>query len=336
MNLIDRYVYAVTRYLPEDIQEDVSKELRGNIEDMLSNQPTEQEIYQVLQEFGSPKKLANEYNPKKRYLIGPGFYDQYISILKMVVGICIAVFAGISVIEWAVDVPLNVNQVESITKLITSIVAAGVEGALQAFFWVTLVFFILERSGVEDGRMPFSNEQWKPEDLPEIPVSNKSKISRGETIFSIFITVFFTAFIYFQPQLIAVYIKDDNGITNATPLFNIDRLEIYMPIILIMAFLQLGIYIWKYLKGHWYLPLAVGNAVNNALFAIMVAVMLNDNSLFHEGFFTEAAKIFKTSTKTVMEWSERSVWICMIIIIAISIGESVVGFVKSTRSNRAS
>jgi hypothetical protein len=251
----------------------------------------------------------------------------------MVVGICIAVFTGISIIEWAVDVPIKINQLESLTKLITSIIAAGVEGALQAFFWVTLVFVILERSGVENGRMPFSKEQWKPTDLPEIPVNNKRKISRGETIFSVFMTVFFTAFIYFQPQLIAIYIKDDNGITNATPLFDIDRLQTYMPIILFLAFLQLGIYIWQYLKGSWNIALAIGNTINNVLFAIMVAVMINDNSLFHEGFFSEAAKIFKTSTKVALEWSERSRWICMMIIIAICIGESVVGFVKSAKSN---
>lgn len=329
MNQIDRYVYAVTRYLPEDIREDVSKELRGNIEDMLPKQPTEQEINQVLLEFGSPFKLANEYNPKKRYLIGPGYYDYYISILKMVVGICIAVFAGLSMVEWVVDLPIKINHVESVIKLTTSILAAGVEGALQAFFWVTLVFFMIERSGVEEGRMPFSKEHWKPEDLPKIPMNHKSKISRGETVFSIFMTVLFTTFLYFQPQLIAIYIKDDNGLMNATPLFNIDRLQTYMPIILGMAFLQLGVYIWQYMKGNWNLPLAIGNAFNNILFAIMVAVMLYDNSLFHEGFFSEVAKLLKTSTKVVLEWSERARWICMIIIIVICIGESVVSFVKT-------
>jgi hypothetical protein len=299
---------------------------------MLSEQPTEQEIYQVLQEFGSPLKLANEYNPKKRYLIGPGYYDHYISVLKMIVGICIAVFAGISIVEWAVDMPTKFSQVESITNLITSTISAVVEGALQAFFWVTLIFFILERSGVEDGRIPFSKEQWKPENLPEIPVNTKSKISRSETVISVFMTVFFTAFIYFQPQLIAIYIKDGNGITSVTPLFVIDRLQTYMPIILCLAFVQLGIYIWKYLKGYWTLPLAIGNTINNILFAIMVAVMLNDNSLFHEGFFLKAVKIFAPSATSAMEWSERSRWICMVVIIAICIGESVAGFIKSTRS----
>ncbi len=233
------------------------------------------------------------------------------------------------------DLPIEINYVKSITDLIGSVIAAGVEGALQAFFWVTLIFFIIERSGVEDGRMPFSKDQWKPEDLPEIPVNGKGKISRGETIFSIFMTVLFTAVLYFQPQLIAIYIKDSNGVMNATPLFDLDRLQTYMPIILVIAFLQLGIYIWQYLKSNWSIFMAIGNTINNLLFAVMFAVILYDNSLFHDGFFKEAAKLFNTSTKAVLEWSERSRWICIIIIIAICIGESIVGFVKSSRTYRA-
>jgi hypothetical protein len=35
MEMIDRYVYAVTKRLPEKQREDVSDELRGLIEDML-------------------------------------------------------------------------------------------------------------------------------------------------------------------------------------------------------------------------------------------------------------------------------------------------------------
>ena len=35
MKLIDRYIYAVTSYLPEEAREDVGKELKSNIEEML-------------------------------------------------------------------------------------------------------------------------------------------------------------------------------------------------------------------------------------------------------------------------------------------------------------
>ena len=62
MDLIDRYIYEVKRYLPESIREDVGLELRTNIEDMLPKNYTKDDVYKVLTELGSPSKLANEYN----------------------------------------------------------------------------------------------------------------------------------------------------------------------------------------------------------------------------------------------------------------------------------
>ncbi|MDF2536663.1 MAG: hypothetical protein K0R18_2825, partial [Bacillales bacterium] len=111
MELIERYIYAVTKRLPEaqreDVakvtkrlpeaqREDVAKELRGNIEDMLSDNPSQHEIEGVLIELGEPSKLATEFRGKKRYLIGPEHFDQYISILK-IVAIILAIISFVSV-----------------------------------------------------------------------------------------------------------------------------------------------------------------------------------------------------------------------------------------------
>jgi uncharacterized membrane protein len=85
MNLIDRYVYAVTEHLPANTKEDVSKELRANIMDMLPDNPSEDEIKAVLTKLGNPVKLAHEYSQSKNYLIGPELYDSYITVVKIVV-----------------------------------------------------------------------------------------------------------------------------------------------------------------------------------------------------------------------------------------------------------
>ncbi|NLZ83527.1 MAG: hypothetical protein GX915_07675 [Clostridiales bacterium] len=92
MKLIDRYIYAVTGYLPEETREDVGRELQSNIKEMLPDNPSEDQVYKVLVDLGNPWELASEYNSKKRYLIGPIYYHNYISVLKLVIGICIAVF----------------------------------------------------------------------------------------------------------------------------------------------------------------------------------------------------------------------------------------------------
>jgi len=87
MTLIDRYVYTVTERLLEQTRDDVSMELRANIEDMLPENATESDVRTALEKLGNPIRLANEYCEVKRYLIGPGLYDKYISVLKLVTSI---------------------------------------------------------------------------------------------------------------------------------------------------------------------------------------------------------------------------------------------------------
>ena len=330
MKLIDRYIYAVTDSLPEEIREDVGKELRTNIEDMLPENPTDQDVYRVLEELGNPWKMAVEYNPNKRYLIGPGFYNTYISVLKMVIGICIAVFSGIALFASIVDAP-NGHQLDNLTALITDLISAIFEGALQGAFWVTLVFIIIERSGVDAGSLPFLKKDWTPDDLPTLPVHSKKRISRGETVFSMFCTILFTAIIYFQPKLISLYVEGEDGIVNATPLFDIDRLQSYLLIIFCMAIIQLGIFIWKYISGSWNIPLAVANAVYNIASCILLIVMINDNILINSKFFEAIAEYTKASAQNISTWLDKSALIFAIVFVVICIWDSIMAFVNSKR-----
>jgi predicted transcriptional regulator len=55
-NLIERYVYDVTRRLPEQERGEVGKELKSNIYDMLSDDADEAEIRTVLYELARPPR----------------------------------------------------------------------------------------------------------------------------------------------------------------------------------------------------------------------------------------------------------------------------------------
>jgi hypothetical protein len=329
MSLIDRYVYAVTERLPEDTREDVSRELRANIEDMLPENPTESDVRNVLEELGSPMKLAEEYNPKKRYLIGPGLYDKYFSVLKLVIGIVTTVLICVTCFEWAVNPSVNGSLAEMSSKFFVDMLVTIIQGVIQGSLWVTLVFAVLERSGVNEGMMPFAKKEWSLDDLPNLPVSNKSKISRGETIFSIFFTVLFTALFYFQPQLAGIYIKGENGLIQAAPVFVVERLNSYMIIILILAFIQLGISAWKFISMRWTVPLAIGNAFYNTAACILVVVMMGDNYLFNEEFLSKIADYIKMSnSETISMWWSSSIWIFTAVFIAISLWDSIAAFIK--------
>lgn len=328
MKLIDSYVYAVTGGLPEDTREDVSRELRANIEDMLPEHPTESEVCKVLEKLGDPRSLADEYSERKRYLIGPSLYDSYISVLKLVIFIVTIVFACITLLKWAVNPPANGEFFQMSIGLFTDFMLTPIQGMLQGFLWVTVVFAILERTGVNEGKIPFVKKKWSPEDLTDIPLSKKRRISRIESVFSIFFTVFFTALAYFQSQLIGLYEKGDNGIILATPLFVSERLKYYIPIILIFAIIQLSILIWKFISMKWTPSLAIANAIHNIALSVFVGVILSDNSLFNPELLSRFADITKTFTENTSVWLSSSLWIIVVVFIAINLLDSVMGFIK--------
>lgn len=329
MNLIDRYVYAVTKHFQKDTREDVGKELRANIEDMLPENYTEKDVYQVLEELGSPRKLANEYNPQKRYLIGPAYYDDYLSILKLVVGICVSVLVGISIIGFAIEPPADGYTNSNLIILITDLISAVFDGAIQGALWVTIIFVILERSGAESGQIPFSSKLWTPDDLPEYPVNDKKKISRGETMFSMVLTVLFTAVIYIKPQLIALYIKDDNGVLNATPMFNVEGLQSYLPIFFGFLIIQFAIFIWKYITGSWNLPLAIVNTIYNVAFCVLIIVMLSDHALLNTEYFSKIAEYTNGTPLEISAWMDTSKMVFGVVLIVINIWDSVSSIIKS-------
>lgn len=82
--IIERYIYAVTKRLPERMRDEVKEELNANIHDMLPKNPTDQDIDELLHKLGHPRELARNYHGEDRYVISPLFYDDYIQVLKIV------------------------------------------------------------------------------------------------------------------------------------------------------------------------------------------------------------------------------------------------------------
>lgn len=65
-DLIERYIYAVTKRLPYKTREDVAQELRTLIDDMLKERcgeitPTQKDVKIVLTELGTPDELYEQY-----------------------------------------------------------------------------------------------------------------------------------------------------------------------------------------------------------------------------------------------------------------------------------
>ena len=195
MELIERYIHEVGRYLPAKNRRDIQAELRSLLSDALEDsagaEPTEAAVVAALKEFGSPRSVAAKYYPEGQYLIGPALYP----LFQMIVWIVIAAVCGSQILAWVVAYFLageTVNPISAVLGLVTSIPAA--------LGWVVVVFFFLQRFDVRPGE---PEAEWDPAALPQI--DSEGEIKRSERIVSILFETFFLAVIALFPERIGAY-----------------------------------------------------------------------------------------------------------------------------------
>lgn len=159
--LTDRYIDAAMRTVPEQQRGDLSAELRASIEDQIEARVEQGEGFDaaefaVLTELGDPDRLAAGYTDRPLWLVGPRYFLDWWRLLKLLLWIVIPI-AGVAV---ALGQTLSGAD---IGEIIAQTVVVAMNVALQLFFWVTLIFVILERTGHET----MTAGRWTPDRLPE-------------------------------------------------------------------------------------------------------------------------------------------------------------------------
>jgi hypothetical protein len=172
--LTERYISATIRSLTPEVQDDVRAELEGSIADAIDARldqgeaPAEAERA-VLTELGDPGILAAGYADRPLHLIGRKYFLVYWRLLKVLLWIVPAfAFAGVVLGQLLDGAPTG--------TVIGTAVAATIGSIVHVGFWVTLVFFILERAGADTG------VKWNVDQLPE-PTQNGA--GRADAIASI-------------------------------------------------------------------------------------------------------------------------------------------------------
>lgn len=199
-DLIDRYIYAATRWLGKKDREDVSLELRGLIDDLLTERcgdraPTEQDIRFVLTELGSPQEPQEKYDPNAgKCLIGAPYYNTYLFILKIVLG-CVAL--GMTVSGGIIAVTEGLVWYEAFFHWLGLLW----NGLLSAFAILTILFAVLYRKAISLG------EPYNFDNLPPVP-KKRQAISTGECAFGIVISLAFLLVFLFVPQVFSVILPE--------------------------------------------------------------------------------------------------------------------------------
>ena len=221
-DLIERYLYAVTKRMRSHLKEDVQKELRSLIDDMLAERcgeqtPTEKDVRIVLTELGSPRELYEKYSGEgNRCLIGPPHYAMYIFVLRIVL---ISVGVGLTL-------ALTMEQIME-PRLWYLALGNGLSSVatslLMAFAFVTVLFAVLHRRGVKlvDGL--------NLDKLPPVPKKHQ-QISVWEPVFGIVFTMLCLVVILAVPQVFCI-IEVERGII--TPIFDpiVIRAYWYLPVL---------------------------------------------------------------------------------------------------------
>jgi hypothetical protein len=193
--LIKRYIYAVTKHLPENKRQDVGQELQSLIDETLAErsqggQPTDADTKAVLMELGLPAELAAKYDPHaKDALIGQPHFSVYLRVLKIVL---LAVTLGMtiaSLLEGITGFEGNVFQ------FFGSVIGNIWQGLLGAFAWVTVIFAILYQ---KDVKLDVDTEDL--EDLPEVP-EKRQEIKLSDIIASFIFTILFLILFVVVPQI---------------------------------------------------------------------------------------------------------------------------------------
>lgn len=159
--LTERYVHDTIRRLPVDARDDVRRELEGSIADAVEARvergaaPAEAERL-ALEDLGDPAALASGFADRPLTLIGPRFFLLWWRMLKLLLwSVTPLAGAGVAIGHAVAADPVGTIIAEAIVVMISVI--------MHLFFWTTVVFAILDRSGAR------VTTRWTVDRLPEAP-----------------------------------------------------------------------------------------------------------------------------------------------------------------------
>ncbi|EAP98195.1 hypothetical protein JNB_14563 [Janibacter sp. HTCC2649] len=311
--LTDRYVWTVTRHLPDDVGPDVAQELRGTIADAVDGKvdagadpaAAEQE---AIAELGDPDALARHYGGRPNYLIGPGLYPDYLRLMRLLPPIVLPIVLVANLIGRLTASDDNWGSI-----LLDSWVVVLTVG-VHLGFWVTLTFALIEWHRPETDRdRPLSD--WKPDQLStEVPWR---AVGLTETAFS-------AGFAFVLAAVVAWQFTGVSG--DAIQVLNPHLALVWEIALVALLALDgvLALMVWQ--SGRWTPVLAALNVATNAASATLLVWLLSRGELLTD-LPTVLGERFGWST----DWAIPTALVAAGIVL-VSLWECVESVVKARRS----
>lgn len=184
MELLERYLQEVRRYLPRDEQDDLIAEISDGLqtqiearESELGRALTSDEEVAIIKAYGHPRVVAARYQTQ-RYLIGPELFPFWWCTVKIVLICTLALeLVGVTIAAIVSTTPFTVF-------------VQGLAVMWPSIFWVfgvvTIIFVAIERYGHTQSVLSRAGIDWNPRVLPGVP---SDEVPRSRSLWEAFVNV---------------------------------------------------------------------------------------------------------------------------------------------------
>jgi len=299
-DLITRYIYAVTRYLPEKMRADVEKELDSLIADMLAERcgaitPTDKDIRVVLTELGTPEELAAKYSGDENgALVSGGYFIFYKRILRFLLPIVAAAVALSGAISALVNTKPATNPLLFVGQLIGQAIGGAIGGAFWAFAILTIIFAIMQRLHVS--LIPQDDFFSRLHPVPQKRAEIKLVVPIIGMFWSAVLLIVFLGF----PQIISVWRESGGWI----PVFAISVIRSFWPLILLWATLGIAKQAVMLIEGQYSVRVALATLIANVAILACAAVVFLNPTIMNPAFLSYLSKLLITNGNAQLaEWA---------------------------------
>ena len=312
MELIDRYVYEVGRYLPRKNRADIQAELRSLLIDTLEarveGETDEEDVVALLKEFGPPAKVAASYRPESQYLVGPELFP----IFRTVVGIALLVMVVVHAVLFAVLLFTNPDPLKALDVL-----SEFIGSTLSVLGTIVVVFYVFQYFDV---RLAKPSQEWDPRELPLVDMKNV--INRGGTIFGIALALVILVVVLVFPTYIGVVV------TPGSPILTDPVITSFIPLIVAALIAGLVVDIVLLWRGRWQPGTRLAKIAANLFSMVVISVLISGHAAWlvehsGSGFFgllsnlqvgeASAAELTLTIAMYFIQWGLIIAMIVMVI-----------------------
>ena len=325
-DLIDRYIYAVTKHMKSAMKKDVAAELETIIQDMLEERcgdvtPTERDIKVVLTELGTPAELSSKYKGETQdCLIGQPYYSLYVYVLKIVTT-CVS--GGMLLAQIMAALTSHTIWYIAIYHTIGGILG----GILTGFAFVTLLFAFFYKKGIKVDGLNDGIDN-----LPPVP-QKRNRISKADAIVGIIFSVIFTIVFLVCPQILCIaFVK--NGGDVYEPLFNLEYIRQTWYLILAFGILGIAKESVKLIDGSYTQRVMIVTIITNLIDGLLTFIWLLNGRIMNSAFFDGIEQLFGENAEIIPKiFMHFNKLFLAIIIFALAINciETVVKSVKYSR-----